>query len=218
MKKREVQASVKDELLVKRRRSQMIRGAVALFKQKGFHRTTTREIARASGFSIGTLYEYIRTKEDVLYLVCDSIYDQVATQLMKDLNNKGNTLESLKQGIADYFRIMDDMQDEVLVMYQEAKSLTKDALPYVFKKENEMAGMFRELINRCIANGELELSEKEAELISHDIIVLGQMWGFRRWALRKRFTLEEYIEHQTALLLSGISKGKQGGHYSKSAY
>jgi len=218
LKKREVHASVKDELLVKRRRSQMIRGAVALFKQKGFHRTTTREIARASGFSIGTLYEYIRTKEDVLYLVCDSIYDQVATQLMKDLNNKGNTLESLKQGIADYFRIMDDMQDEVLVMYQEAKSLTKDALPYVFKKENEMAGMFRELINRCIANGELELSEKEAELISHDIIVLGQMWGFRRWALRKRFTLEEYIEHQTALLLSGISKGKQGGHYSKSAY
>ncbi|WP_043930093.1 TetR/AcrR family transcriptional regulator [Bacillus sp. EB01] len=218
MKKREVQASVKDELLVKRRRSQMIRGAVALFKQKGFHRTTTREIARASGFSIGTLYEYIRTKEDVLYLVCDSIYDQVATQLMKDLNNKGNTLESLKQGIADYFRIMDDMQDEVLVMYQEAKSLTKDALPYVFKKENEMAGMFRELINRCIANGELELSEKEAELISHDIIVLGQMWGFRRWALRKRFTLEEYIEHQTTLLLSGISKGKQGGHYSQSAY
>ena len=27
------------------------------------------------------------------------------------------------------------MQDEVLVMYQEVKSLTKDALPYVLKKE-----------------------------------------------------------------------------------
>ena len=49
----------------------MIKGAVTLFKEKGFHRTTTREIAKAAGFSIGTLYEYIRTKEDVLYLVCD---------------------------------------------------------------------------------------------------------------------------------------------------
>ncbi|OCA82367.1 TetR family transcriptional regulator [Bacillus sp. FJAT-27225] len=217
MKKREVQASVKDELLIKRRRSQMIRGAVALFKQKGFHRTTTREIARASGFSIGTLYEYIRTKEDVLYLVCDSIYDQVATQLMKDLDDKGNTLESLKHGIADYFRIMNDMQDEVLVMYQEAKSLSKDALPYVLKKENEMAAMFVQLINRCIANGELQLSEKEAELVAHNIIVLGQMWGFRRWALRKQYTLEEYIDYQTDLLLSGISKGSRSELFRESA-
>ena len=71
MKKREIHASVKDERLVQKRRDQMINGAVALFNEKGFHRTTTREIARAAGFSIGTLYEYIRTKEDVLYLVCD---------------------------------------------------------------------------------------------------------------------------------------------------
>ncbi|RDU37461.1 TetR/AcrR family transcriptional regulator [Neobacillus piezotolerans] len=217
MKKREVQASVKDELLVRRRRSQMIRGAVALFKQKGFHRTTTREIAKASGFSIGTLYEYIRTKEDVLYLVCDSIYDQVSSKLMKDLNGKGGTLESLKQGIADYFRIIDEMQDEVLVMYQEAKSLSRDALPYVFRKENEMAAMFGKLLSRCTENGELELSEKEIDLIAHDIIVLGQMWGFRRWALKKRFTLEEYIHHQTELLLSGISKGKPSGQLNGQA-
>lgn len=46
MKKREVHASVKDERLVKKRRNEMIRGAIALFKQKGFHRTTTREIAK----------------------------------------------------------------------------------------------------------------------------------------------------------------------------
>ncbi|RHW40222.1 TetR/AcrR family transcriptional regulator [Neobacillus notoginsengisoli] len=214
MKKREVKASVKDELLVRRRRSQMIRGAVALFKQKGFHRTTTREIAKASGFSIGTLYEYIRTKEDVLYLVCDSIYDQVSGKLLKGLTGKGGTLEHLKLAIADYFRIVDEMQDEVLVMYQEAKSLSHDALPYVLRKENEMASMFGKLLARCVENGEIHLSEKEAELISHDIIVLGQMWAFRRWSLAKRFTLEEYIDHQTELLLSGIGKGNIGGQLS----
>jgi hypothetical protein len=30
------------------------------------------------------------------------------------------------------------------------------------------------------------------------------MWGFRRWALRRLFTLEEYIAMQTDVLLSGI--------------
>ncbi|MBT2657735.1 TetR/AcrR family transcriptional regulator [Bacillus sp. ISL-18] len=210
MKKREVQASVKDERLVQKRRDQMIKGAVSLFKQKGFHRTTTREIAKAAGFSIGTLYEYIRTKEDVLYLVCDSIYDHVSERLQQDLAVEKGTLESLKHGIADFFQVMDEMQAEVLVMYQEVKSLSKDALPYVLKKEMEMVAMFEELLTRCVENGELRLSKKQIELVAHNIFVQGQMWGFRRWALRKLFTLEEYIAMQTEVLLSGIQGGVSG--------
>lgn len=208
MKKREVQASVKDERLVKKRRDQMIKGAVTLFKQKGFHRTTTREIARASGFSIGTLYEYIRTKEDVLYLVCDSIYDEVRERLQENLDTNQGTLDSLKVGIANYFKVMDDLQDEVLVMYQEVKSLTKDALPYVLKKEIEMVAMFEDVIQRCVENGELDLDEKHVKIIAHDIFVQGQMWGFRRWALQKLYTLEEYTQLQTELLFKGI-KGSE---------
>lgn len=204
-KKRTVHASVKDERLVNMRRNQMIRGAVALFKQKGFHRTTTREIAQAAGFSIGTLYEYIRTKEDVLYLVCDSIYDQVRERLQGMDVDKG-TLDSLKLGIAHYFKIMDEMQDEVLVMYQEAKSLSKDALPYVLKKELEMVEMFETIIRRCIDNGELVMDDKHIDLLSHNIFVQGQMWGFRRWALGKNYTIDDYIKVQTDLLFTGIEQ------------
>ncbi|KYC92921.1 hypothetical protein B4102_2031 [Heyndrickxia sporothermodurans] len=182
----------------------MIRGAVALFKEKGFHRTTTREIAQAAGFSIGTLYEYIRTKEDILYLVCDSIYDQVRERL-QGMDLEQGTLESLKLGIAYYFNIMNEMQDEVLVMYQEAKSLSKDALPYVLKKEMEMVGMFETLIRRCIENGELMMDDSHIDLLAHNIFVQGQMWGFRRWALKKNYSKEEYIELQTNLLFKGIA-------------
>lgn len=204
MKKREVQASVKDERLVKKRRDQMIKGAVTLFIQKGFHRTTTREIAKAAGFSIGTLYEYIRTKEDVLYLVCDSIYDQVRERLQKGLDTKKGTIESLKQGIADYFKVVDEMQDEVLVMYQEVKSLSKDALPYVLKKELEMVGMFEHVVRLCVENGELELTEDQISMIAHNIFVQGQMWAFRRWSLQKDHHIDQYIELQTDLLFRGI--------------
>jgi AcrR family transcriptional regulator len=205
-KKREVQASVKDERLVEKRRDQMIKGAVTLFKEKGFHRTTTREIAKAAGFSIGTLYEYIRSKEDVLYLVCDSIYEHVSDRLQKDLDNKQGTLANLKQGIANYFRVVDEMQDEFLVMYQEVKSLTKDALPYVLNKEMEMAAMFEKLLVLCVENGEFDLSEKQLKLISHNIIVDGHMWSFRRWSVQKLYTIDEYIELQTELILSGMKQ------------
>lgn len=184
----------------------MIKGAVSLFKEKGYHRTTTREIAKASGFSIGTLYEYIRTKEDVLYLVCDSIYEQFRDQLEKDLGDTEGTITDLKRGIASYFKVVDEMQDEFLVMYQETKSLSKDAIPYVLKKETEMVDMFKTLLLKCRDNNEILLSDDEIEVLAHNIFVLGQMWGFRRWALQKMFTLEEYIQVQMNLLLKGIVK------------
>ncbi|WP_203363476.1 TetR/AcrR family transcriptional regulator [Bacillus sp. REN10] len=202
--KRPVYASVKDEQLIQKRRAEMIKGAVNLFKQKGFHRTTTREIAKASGFSIGTLYEYIRTKEDVLYLVCDSIYDQVKDRLQR-IDLEAGTLDSLKLGIGYYFKVMDDMQDEVLVMYQEAKSLSKDALPYVLKKEMDMVSMFETLIRRCVETKALDMDERTIHMLAQNIFVQGQMWGFRRWSLRNSFTLDDYIHLQTELLFSGIN-------------
>jgi AcrR family transcriptional regulator len=204
MKKREVIASVKDEKLVKKRRNQMIKGAISLFKQKGFHQTTTREIAKASGFSIGTLYEYIRKKEDILYLVCDRIYDEVRERMEKDIGTHHGTIESFKLAIARYFKVIDDLQDEVLVMYQEVKSLSKESLIYVLNKEIQMVGMFENILQTCVDNGVFQLTEEEIKLFAHDIFVLGQMWAFRRWALKKMCTLDEYIELQTELLLRGI--------------
>lgn len=206
MVKKQVHASVKDEHLIKMRRNQMIKGAVTLFKEKGYHRTTTREIAKASGFSIGTLYEYIRTKEDVLYLVCDSIYDEVKERLEKELGSAEGTIESLQLGIANYFRTVDEMQDEVLVMYQEAKSLSKDALPYVLNKEIDMVAMFERLMLKCKSNGELELTDEEIKMIAHNIFVQGQAWGFRRWALQKLYTLDQYIHIQTSLVMMNLKK------------
>ncbi|RSK28976.1 TetR/AcrR family transcriptional regulator [Bacillus sp. HMF5848] len=205
MKKQEVPASVKDEQLVKKRRNQMIKGAINLFKDKGFHRTTTREIAKASGFSIGTLYEYIRKKEDVLYLVCDSIYDEVRNRLEKEIDHANGTLDNLKLAIRYYFTVCHDMQDEVLVMYQEAKSLSKDALPYVLKKELEMVAMFENVLQACVDNGELALDKQDVHILAHNIFVQGQMWAFRRWALQREYTLEQYIELQTNLLTKECS-------------
>ena len=209
MKKREVEASVKDERLVLKRRDQMINGAVTLFKQKGFHRTTTREIAKASGFSIGTLYEYIRKKEDILYLVVDRMYDEIRERLQSDLDANKGTVDSLKLSIAYYYRQMAEMQDEILVMYQETKSLGKDALPYVLNTEIEMVGMFEHVIRNCVENGELKLDQQEIKLIAHNIFVQGQMWAFRRWAIQKAYTLDDYIKLQIDLLFNGMQRGQE---------
>ncbi len=201
--KRQVLSSIKDESLIEKRRTELIHAAVRLFKEKGFHRTTTREIAKTAGFSIGTLYEYIRTKEDILYLVCDNIYLEVRKRL--ELGNQHDgTIDGLIKAIHQYYYLVDDMQDEMLVMYQESKSLPKDALEYVLTKEIEMVGLFENLLLECLKSGEIQLPKKEIKLLAHQIVLSGQAWAFRRWAWRKEFKIEDYIKMQTKILLNGI--------------
>lgn len=205
MNKREVQSSVKDESLIEIRRRQMIQGAVKLFKEKGFHRTTTREIAKEAGFSIGTLYEYIRAKEDILFLVCDGIYDEVQNRLSTLAMEKG-TIAELILAIEAYYQLVDRMTDEFVVMYQESKSLQKDALQYVLKKELEMVAIFESILSGCVRSGELRITEEEVSITAHHIVVQGQMWAFRRWALTKDYSIEAYIKLQQDQLLKGIVK------------
>ncbi|MCM3760040.1 TetR/AcrR family transcriptional regulator [Alkalihalobacillus oceani] len=196
MMKKSVPSMVKDPQLVKKRREQMVKGAVRLFIEKGFHRTTTREIAKESGFSIGTLYEYIGSKEDVLYLVCDAIYEEVSRRLTKQLDSSLTGIERLEKAISSFFQVVDEMQDEVLVMYQEAKSLPKEALPYVLQKEHEMTAMIEAIIRECVTEGVLTLSDEQIKLRAHNILVQGHMWTFRRWSIQKLFTLEQYTALQ----------------------
>lgn len=199
----QVQSTVKDESLIAIRREQMIKGAIKLFKEKGFHRATTREIAKAAGFSIGTLYEYIRTKEDVLYLVCDSIYKQ-SMESLASFEMKEGTVDELKAAIREYFLQVDGMLDELTIMYQETKSLAKEAQIYVFSKEFEIVAVLERLLKRCVQSGEISMTDKQIHMAANSLVVQGQSWAFRKWALHRQHTLDEYIEMQTTLFISGI--------------
>ncbi|MBO8165344.1 MAG: TetR/AcrR family transcriptional regulator [Brevibacillus sp.] len=204
-RKKAIPSLVKDPKLIEKRREQIIEAAVDLFIHKGFHKTTTREIARASGFSIGTLYEYIESKEDVLYLVCDAIHAEVENRLREAITYQGTGLKILKMALRSFFRVMDQMSDRVLLIYQETKSLPGDTMRYVLRREEEIAEIFEEILRKGIADGSISIDEKHVKLMAHNIMVLGEMWVFRRWTLKKDYTLEEYTEKQTALLLRDIS-------------
>lgn len=184
----------------------MIEAAVSLFIEKGFFKTTTREIAAKAGFSIGTLYEYIESKEDVLYLVCDAIHHEMEEKLLQAVQEKETGRESLKLAIRHFFEIMEQMQDRVLLIYQEAKSLPKDTLAYVLGKEEQITQIFESVLIRGIEDGSITINKKDVKLMAHNIMVLGEMWVFRRWALAKTFTLEEFIEKQTSLIMNQMSR------------
>ena len=118
-KLKEIPTQIKNPELVKRRRRQIVDAAVQLFIEKGFHKTTTRQIAKAAGFSIGSLYEYVASKEDVLYLVCDAIHAEVERGVSQALERTTRGREALAEVIREYFLVCHRMSDHILLIYQE---------------------------------------------------------------------------------------------------
>lgn len=195
-------SSVKDSSLIEKRRNQIVKASIKLFKQKGFAKTTTREIAKESGFSIGTLYEYVRTKEDVLLLVFDNINKNVFDKLKEVIDVKEPSIENLLGVIDSYYRLTDKLQEEILILYQELKSLPQEKREAVLERELEMVDMVKDAIMASVPS---TIDEKEAMLIANNIFVQGHMWSFRRWTLQKQFTLDEYIDMQIEFVLRALN-------------
>jgi AcrR family transcriptional regulator len=204
---REVETQIKNKELVKERRRQIVDAAVLLFIQHGYHKTTTRALAKATGLSIGSLYEYITTKDDVLYLVCIAIHSEVEQGLKEAMARTSQGWEALVEIIREYFMVCNRMSDHVLLMYQVTHFLPLKWQKKVLEAEMRITGLFVEALTQLHTNGKLpNLDEATINLISHNISVLGHTWAFRRWYFAKNFTIEQYIEQQTEFIMSFLGK------------
>jgi len=201
---RRIKSRVKNKDLIEVRRNEIVKAAVELFVKKGFHKTTVREISTEFGMSMGTLYDYIRTKEDILYLVCDYIHNSTSNKLRSSLTENSDSLKNLKDAINDYFVIIDELQDYLLLLYQETKSLDKKARKYIYNAEKELTQLIENILLKCIHDKTINISRQKANLVAHNIMVAGHMWAFRRWVLQKEYLLNDYIKIQTDLILKGI--------------
>src|SRR5439155_25514719 len=92
MKARRVVAVTKNSALVRDRRTQLVGAAIEVFAEKGFHATTVRDIGRASRLTQGTIYNYVRSKEDILFLVCDRIVTQYHDSVRRALATEGDAI------------------------------------------------------------------------------------------------------------------------------
>ena len=203
---RGIQSQVKDPDLVARRRRTIVDAAVQLFIENGFHKTTTRQIAKAAGISIGALYEYIRSKEDILYLVCDAIHAEVEKSALLAISDIRPGKDALAELIRAYFLVCHRMSDHILLIYQETHSLPRKWRTRVLEKELRITGLFMNIL------AELNISfepggpnEKSLEMVAHNITVLGHMWTFRRWFFSRHFQIEDYIAIQTRHILNMIT-------------
>lgn len=74
------------------KRKHIIETAMKLFNENGFHATPTSKIAKKSKVSVGTLFNYFPTKEDLI----EAIYIEIK------LHSKDEFLDHLEESLTEY--------------------------------------------------------------------------------------------------------------------
>lgn len=75
----------------------MLDAALRLFSERGYHNVTMHEIARRSEFSIGTLYKFFRSKEDLYRTLMTDLADRFHTALRAALDGPSDEVEKLRR-------------------------------------------------------------------------------------------------------------------------
>lgn len=131
-------SSAKDEVLIENKQMQIVQGACKLFFTQGFHPTSIREIAEECNMSMGQLYHYISSKDDVLYLVHQHFH-KIMFEFIKaqKIEECATPLEKLINFIKANLLFVNENKKLIQFISTETKYLEKDYLKDVLIMEKE---------------------------------------------------------------------------------
>ena len=197
-----IPTTIKNPERVAHRRTELIEVATKLFLERGFHNTSIRDIVRACSFNIASLYMYVSSKEDILYLVALDLMNNIARELGETVLVPGSARASLEHGFASYCRICDRLRRPIRLLYREVAFLPEESRANVLRTVADVVSFFERIVQQGIESGEFrKVSPRMAAL---DILMLCHTIALHTREVRELANLNQYIDYQLNMLLAAL--------------
>jgi AcrR family transcriptional regulator len=185
--------------LIEKRRAQIIKAAIELFGKRGYHGTTIRDIASLANVSVGTIYQYVSDKEDVLFLALIEVLDGYQREIPAALDGISGPLERFRAAVHAYCAVIDGKADATVLAYRETKSLRKPRRNLIKQKEIATNALISACIEDCINAGLFE--PIDIELFTYQIVMFAHAWALKAWRFHDLMSLDQYVARGLALML-----------------
>ena len=138
-------------------RGKVLRVAAYLFQQKGYARTTVRELATMVGIQSGSLFHHFKTKDEILIAVMQEAICFNTARLEHDIQQASGTLNQIKALIlAELQSINGDTGSAMAVLVFEWDSLTtKQQAPLLSMRDN-YENIWLNLLTKAHAEGVIQ--------------------------------------------------------------
>jgi AcrR family transcriptional regulator len=193
--------------LVRQQRSHIVETAFQVFAERGYEKTTVREIAAKAGMTPGNIYRYVGSKDDILHLLCQRAYDntkRITSAFDENFNKDMSIVEALKRSIVNYLKMSDQLANAFLFYDRNVQSLSEQDRTIVRDTWIDLVGFFEKLIRKGVRRGEFRV--KHPVLLAHNIASLGHEWALRKWFLNKRYSLSDFTDKQIEIIVNSLDK------------
>ena len=126
----------------------LLRTAARVFAEKGYHATTMRDLARATGMSLAGMYYYVQGKDELLFVIQERCFQQVLAGATAAVAETSSPVERVTRFIHHHLGFFASHMSEMKVLSHEARSLTGPRLD----KVNRLKRRYVDLLARLIAD------------------------------------------------------------------
>ena len=193
--------------VVKKRRPEqrqlILDEAARLFKERGFGSSSMRDLGARVGLDAASMYNHIRSKDELLEIICFRVSDAYLAQLAEVEQLPASPLTQITELLRHHVRLMTQDGPAVSVANNEWKALTEPRLTEFKAARKRYEKGFAALIEQGIAAGELQAVNVSVALFT----LLSAVRWVELWYRPGRDISAAELENDLLLmLLDGLKK------------
>jgi AcrR family transcriptional regulator len=183
------------------RKTEIINCAAKLFKEKGYSAVTMRDIAHALDIKAASLYNHIKSKQEILVLIIIEIAEEFTTIMNEIVISKTTCIEKIEKVIQLHINITIRNPEALACLNNDWMHLTDKELIYFIKMREDYEENFRNIIKLGIASNEIKNLNSEVIIFS----MLSTLRTLYLWYGKKKGFNELSLKNNlTEVLMKGI--------------
>ncbi|MGB7948198.1 MAG: TetR/AcrR family transcriptional regulator [Candidatus Binatia bacterium] len=181
----------------------ILKTSAKIFAEKGFHRTSVRDIARATKMSLAGLYYYFTTKEELLYLIQERCFVTLLLGWERAATSGMDVRPRIRVFAENHLSFFWHNMHEMKVMAHEDESLTGEFQIKILVLKRRYVKVIMDLIR--------ELQDRDGgkvDLRVATFTLFGMMNWIYTWYQPKRdLPLAQLMEQMLRIYFFGVLQG-----------
>ena len=133
--------------------------AVEAFAERGYHATTTRDIAGRAGMSPAALYIHYKTKEELLHRISRIGHEKALEILQTAARREGTPTERLADAVSSFVRWHAGGRTTARVVQYELAALSAEHRREIAGRRREIDRQMRDVLNAGVERGVFDVPD-----------------------------------------------------------
>ncbi|MBN2298185.1 MAG: TetR family transcriptional regulator [Deltaproteobacteria bacterium] len=190
-KENQARIRIKKEKTAIKNLARIFDATLSISNDKGFSAMSLRDLSSETGLSMGALYSYISSKDDLLEMLFQQGRIVVFRALVKQISGIDSPRDRLRMAIQTHLYLSEIMQPWFYFLYMETKNFRKEEHKKAIESELFTENIFQEIIEQGISTGQFR--PVDVALTSAIIKAMLQDWYLKRWKYERRtVSVEDY--------------------------